>query len=413
MGAEDRNPFLTQRLAQSVADLSGNDRLFDYQSAIFRRNRYALDLAIHKFNGVESATSKQILDASTPTASREIAELGVISAAARAHLETGKAALKQILPMLEKRPHDIGLLLTIIQLYVQTHNPGPALNLLETFLRRLEAATTPDHLDVRFAPGLVAVAVALYRLQGRQNSVRIELARASAHWRSKPKDSATSHSLLREAGVELLKSSNPKHHAAAGATFETLVSKGDDTTATAGLVASFAGTDYAKIEPYLEGLTPVDRLTANVDVRALLNAGVASAAPPPTTTTAGAAGASTGKKRAADGEPSGAATATMNKRRKKKPRLPKNYEEGTKPDPERWLPLRDRSTYRPKGKKGKRRAQEATQGGFARGAAATADDHQETLELVGGAGAVKVEKAGGGGGGGGGGGKKGKKKGKK
>ena len=151
MGAEDRNPFLTQRLAQSVADLSGNDRLFDYQSAIFRRNRYALDLAIHKFNGVESATSKQILDASTPTASREIAELGVISAAARAHLETGKAALKQILPMLEKRPHDIGLLLTIIQLYVQTHNPGPALNLLETFLRRLEAATTPDHLDVRFA----------------------------------------------------------------------------------------------------------------------------------------------------------------------------------------------------------------------------------------------------------------------
>ena len=356
----------------------------------------------------------------------------MISAAARAHLETGKKALKEILPMLEKRPNDIGLLLTIIQLYVQTKNPGPALNLLETFLRRLEAATTPDHLDVRFAPGLVAVAVALYRLQGRQNSVRTELARASTHWRSKPKESGASSSLLREAGVELLKSSDPKHHAAAGVTFESLVAKsgggdkgknGDDATATAGLVASFAGSDYAKIEPYLAGLTPVDRLTAGVDVEALLGAGVASAAPTPATG-AGTTTAVAGKKRAAAGG-RGAGGGAARPRRAKKPRLPKNYEEGApKPDPERWLPLRDRSTYRPKGKKGKRRAQEATQGGFARGGQGPGagvgvgvSEDQETLELVGGAGAVRVEKAtpssGAGGGGAGGGGKKGKKKGKK
>ena len=441
VGIEDRNPFLTQRLTQSATSLSGNDKLFEYQASILRRNRYAGDLKVQKFNGVESSTSKLILSAApTPTASREIAELGVLSAAAHVHLETGKPALKEILPMLEKRPSDIGLLLTIIQLYVQTQNPGPALTLLETFLRRLEAATTaPDHLDVRFAPGLVAVAVALYRLQGRQNAVRTELARASTHWRSKQakEESAASISLLREAGVELLKSSNPRDHATAGATFENIVAKSgdgngkDDTIATAGLVASFATVDYAKIEPYLAGLTPVDRLTAGVDVRALIDAGVASiptsstAAPAGTvtTTTAAAAAAAVttattvlGKKRPADGEPS-------KHRRKKKPRLPKDYVEGvttTKPDPERWLPLRDRSTYRPKGKKGKRRALEATQGGIARGAAATttsaATNEEETLELVGGAGAVKVEKAGGSGGahgGGGGGGKKGKKKGKK
>lgn len=386
---------------------------------------------MQKFNGVESSTSKLILSAPTPTASREIAELGVLGAAAHAHLETGKTALKEILPMLEKRPSDIGLLLTIIQLYVQTQNPGPALTLLETFLRRLEAATTtPDHLDVRFAPGLVAVAVALYRLQGRQNAVRTELARASTHWRSKQaEESAASTSLLREAGVELLKSSNPRDHATAGATFENIVAKSDDandTTATAGLVASFATTDYSKIEPYLAGLTPVDRLTAGVNVRSLIDAGVASissgtstigttpaaGAAATTTATTTTAIASGSKKRPADGEPS-------KHRRKKKPRLPKDFVEGvttTKPDPERWLPLRDRSTYRPKGKKGKRRAQEATQGGVVRNTAV----EEETLELVGGAGAVKVERAaggsgvgGGGAGGGVGGGKKGKKKGKK
>ncbi|KAG4216698.1 hypothetical protein PC116_g34821, partial [Phytophthora cactorum] len=40
---------------------------------------------------------------------------------------------------------------------------------------------------------------------------------------------------------------------------------------------------------------------------------------------------------------------------------------------------------RPKGKKGRKRAQESTQGGVVK--------EEETLELVGGAGAVKVEKA--------------------
>lgn len=46
----------------------------------------------------------------------------------------------------------------------------------------------------------------------------------------------------------------------------------------------------------------------------------------------------------------------------RKSRLPKDYEQGKVPDPERWLPLRDRSTYRPKGKKGRAKAA-LTQGG--------------------------------------------------
>lgn len=388
-GSSSQNPYLTHRVTQSAAELSGNDTLFEYQAAVLRRNQYALDLQIQKFNGVESSTLKRILKTPTPTASSEVAGLGVINAAAHAHLQTGKAALKAILPMLEKRPHDIGLLLTVIQLYVQTKNPGPALTLLETFLRRLEAATTPDHDDVRFAPGLVAVAVALYRLQGRQNSIRTELARASTHWRSRPKDSATS--LLQEAGVALLKSSNPKDVASAGETFDALVAKSgsDNPIAAAGLVASFATSDFAKIEPHLASLTPIDRLTVGTEVQALIDAGIATAP-------ASAPAASGKKKRGADGE--GDRPAGASKRPRKK-RLPKNYEEGKLPDPERWLPLRDRSTYRPKGKKGKKRAQDSTQGGTVK--------EEETLELVGGAGAVKVEKATGGQGG------KKKKKGKK
>jgi signal recognition particle subunit SRP72 len=74
--------------------------------------------------------------------------------------------------------------------------------------------------------------------------------------------------------------------------------------------------------------------------------------------------------------------------RKRKRRQPRSSPgEDQQPDPERWLPLRDRSSFRPKGKKGKKKASEATQGGIEKG--------EEALELVGGAGAVKVERTGG------------------
>lgn len=49
--------------------------------------------------------------------------------------------------------------------------------------------------------------------------------------------------------------------------------------------------------------------------------------------------------------------------KKKKTRLPKGVEPGKVADPERWLPERDRSTYRPKGRKDKKKAAGATQGG--------------------------------------------------
>ncbi|KAJ3560800.1 hypothetical protein NPX13_g9181 [Xylaria arbuscula] len=367
-GAEG-NPYLTHRISELAGKLSGNDRLFEYQQSILRRNKYALDLQMQKFQGVQSSSHNQVLSASTPSALIDVAPLGVINAAACTEMGKDKAAIRKILPALEKRPNDVGLLLTIIQLYIQTGNPGPALHILETFLKRLETATTTDYTDARFSPGLVAVAVALYRLHGRQNAIRAELARASAHWRSK--SDSTSTSLLREAGVELLRSSNPEDVAAAGATFEKLVTQpGQDITAAAGLVASFATNDFAKAEPYLSKLTPVERLTAATDVQALIRAGVCQAAAP----------APSSRKRGADG-----IEKEKVAKRQRKRRLPKDYEEGKQPDPERWLPLRDRSTYRPKGKKGKKRAQEVTQGGVVK--------EEETLELVGGAGAVKVEKA--------------------
>ncbi len=270
-------PYIAQRLAEAISTPSGNDRLFEFQARVMRRNKYITELRCQKFEGVKTTTSKLLSKGAdgAPGTSPEIVSLGVLNAAAKAELQTGKDALRRILPLLDSRPDDVGLLLTIIQLYIQTKNPGPAISLLEAFFKRLETATTPDHADVRFAPGLVALAVALYRLQGRHAATRTELAKAAAHWQRSPTGAATS--LLRAAGIELLRSPNRAHLATAGAAFARICdSDHTDRAATAGLVASFATTDFARVEPHLAALTPVDQLTKNIDAARLLQAGVAS-----------------------------------------------------------------------------------------------------------------------------------------
>ncbi|KAL2266518.1 hypothetical protein VTJ83DRAFT_5870 [Remersonia thermophila] len=413
----EANPFLAQRLAEQLPEPKGNDKLFEYQSSLLRHNKYVLDLHAQKFSGVARSTAKILSKDPVPSITSSKSDLGVLGAAAASQLRAGEDALKEILPLLKSRPDDVGLLLTAIQLYVQLNNPSPAIELLESFFARLETAATPEHADVRFAPGLVALAVSLYRTQNRHVAIRQELGKAASHWQKKTDSSAASSpgaSVLRAAGVELLRSSHPADLAAAGEAFTRIAAaRPDDRFARAGLVASYATTDFSRAEPHLEVLPAVESLIRGVDVNALLEAGVATPPPPPAQPSRGtkrpaapAEDAAGKQQQQQQQQPSAAAAAK--KRRKRK--LPKNYDPDKKPDPERWLPLRDRSTYRPKGKKGRKRAAEATQGGVVR-------DDQETLELAGGAGSVKVEKASAsgaaaGGGGGGGGGKK-KKKGKK
>lgn len=380
---------MTQRIFDSVPNLSHTEKHFEHQASILQRNRYTIDLQAQKYPGVSKSTSSAILKSPSPTISPYISSLSVLNAAAHAKSETGKASLKSILPLLEKRPNDVGLILVVIQLYLLINNPGPAISLLETFFRRLEESTTPADQDVRYAPGLVALIISLYRLSGRKSPIKTELGKAASYWRKKSKPSL---SLLRAAGTSLLESSNPEDLSAAGEIFSSLRSQDpNDRTAIAGYVASYATSDFSKVSSNLDKLTPVSRLISGIDAAALEEAGVPTLPAPSTLTS---------KKRSLD-EKDKEKPVPVKKKKISKSKMPKDFEEGRKMDPERWLPLRDRSTYRPKGKKGKKKAMEMTQGGVVK--------EEESLELAGGAGTVKVEKAGGLGGAG----KAKKKKGKK
>jgi signal recognition particle subunit SRP72 len=280
-----------------------------------------------------------------------VTSAGVLNAAAHAKGEEGKTALKYLLPELERNPFNVGLLLTILQIYLIKHNPTSATRLLEAFFKRVEDSSSDTKQAVRFNPGLVALAVRLYRSQGRRSRASRELAQAASHWRQS-QDAPTT--LLQAAGTALLESSNSEDVSSAADIFSKLHDQdSEDRIAAAGYVAAYATTDPSRVKAEVERLAPLTQLVRDVDVDALENAGI-----PQSSKALAIAQKTASRKR-------GAPDQASNKRKRiRKSRLPKDYDPAKAPDPERWLPLRDRSTYRPKGKKGKKKDADRTQGGI-------------------------------------------------
>ncbi|KAK5174641.1 Signal recognition particle subunit SRP72 [Saxophila tyrrhenica] len=345
--ASDSNPFLAQRIVSKDLDTLKPDYPFQFQRAVLNRNRYATDLQSLKFGGTADSTKAVLSKHPSPNTDTFCNGMSVVNAAAHAQSQTGKEAIKLILPVLEKRPTDVGLVLTIVQLYVLSGNAGSAIKLLEGFLRRLEQSAKEAELEVRYSPGLVGTMASLYHTQGRRNHEQRELAKAASHWKRRTKERpAGVLQLLRAAGSALLDSPAPEHQELATSIFTELHSLNpSDSIATAGLIASSPASAPSDLT---STLTPIDRLISTIDAPSLESAGLAQ---PPTTPGV------TRKRPAED------SNQKPRKAKKIRPsRIPKDYDPAKTPDPERWLPLRDRSTYRPKGKKGKARANLLSQG---------------------------------------------------
>ncbi|KAF2798591.1 hypothetical protein K505DRAFT_371580 [Melanomma pulvis-pyrius CBS 109.77] len=354
---EHTNPYLSHRLFHASPKPPKTDQHFSFQSVIIRQDEYAVSLLAHKFAGVTSSTGKLISAAPAPTTSPTVNTAAVLNAAAHArNAVTEKAALKEVLPLLEKRPNDVGLLLTIMNLYVLTNNHAAATHLLESFFRRLEQSGSGSDLDVRFAPGLVAALVSLYAHQGRHSASKNELAKAAEYWR-KPHKSETntpSKALMTAAGTALLESQNNESLTAAGEIFGSLYAQDKtDRAAIAGLVAAYSLTNPTELPSELvDSLPQVERLVQDTDAAALEDAGVPSVTP-----TSANIQSEVARKRAAESK------APVKAKRIRKSRMPKDFDPNKKMDLERWLPMRDRTYYRPKGKKGKKKAEGLTQGG--------------------------------------------------
>ena len=341
------NPYVSQKLLQDLSALPKVDRLFQYQADPLQRSDLSLDLMVNKPSVVLRTTGRG-LNSSQPTTSAHINKLSVLNAAAQAQNELGKLGLRKILPLIEKRPLDIGLVMTVIHLYLLTNNKGSAITIMQSLMKRLEDSNGATDQDVRFAPGLVAAATSLYNVDGRKAQVRSELAGAARYWRYKSKPPP---GLLKASGQSLLESGDEGDRLEAQEIFNKLYDEEPtDNSTIAGFVAAYSD-EPSKCKTQAEKLTSVDRLITGIDVTSLEAAGVPQ--------DSGSNILNASQKRALEDKPKPV------KKRIRKSRLPKDYNPNKSPDPERWLPLKDRSTYRPpKGKKGKQKTAALTQGGF-------------------------------------------------
>ena len=345
------NPYVAHKSLDRNTRFQNVDKPFQVQQRTLDTNIKAADLQALKFDGVARSTAKFLKSQQLPFTSVDLTTAGVLNAAAHARGQDGKLALKNLLPELERSPHNIGLLLTIIQIHVSMHNPASAIKLLESFFEWVDQSSFDSREDVRFSPGLVAVSVALYRSQGRRSHATRELERAAFHWRQMPEPPAL---LLQAAGATLLESLYPQDASSAAEIFTTLHEKRpDDRIAAAGYVAAYASKDPLKVIAEVEQLTPVSQLIQGIDVDNLENAGI-----PQQSNALAILQKTASRKRGLPDRGSNKA------KRIRKSRLPKDCDPHKTPDPERWLPLRDRSTYRPKGKKGRKRDADRTQGGI-------------------------------------------------
>ncbi|KAL2343424.1 hypothetical protein Fmac_004709 [Flemingia macrophylla] len=196
--------------------------------------------------------------------------------------------------------------------------------------------------DIQHMPATVATLVSLKERAGDIDGAAAVLDDATKWWSNAMSEDNKLNIIMQEAASFKLRHGREED---AAQLFEELVKSQGSIEALVGLVTTVARMDVVKAELYEKQLTTLPGLKG-IDVDSLeRTSGVKQVEGPhvgvPETYEEGKNKTKTKKKR------------------KRKPRYPKGFDPanpGPPPDPERWLPKRERSTYRPK-RKDKRAAQ--------------------------------------------------------
>ncbi|EOY00809.1 SRP72 RNA-binding domain isoform 1 [Theobroma cacao] len=222
------------------------------------------------------------------------------------------------------------------------------------FLARAQVAAAAGHHqiaaeslakvpDIQHMPATVATLVALKERAGDINGAAAVLDSAIKWWKSAMTEDNQLSVIMQEAASFKLRHGKEED---AALLYEELVKSHGSIEALVGLITTVAHVNVDKAEAYEKQLKPLPGLNG-VDVDGLER--------------------TSGAKHVEDAPHGGLAEAQEDgkikekskKKRKRKPRYPKGFDPanpGPPPDPERWLPKRERSSYRPK-RKDKRAAQ--------------------------------------------------------
>ena len=189
--------------------------------------------------------------------------------------------------------------------------------------------------------GIVATLVSFLTQLGAPQEAIVVLDNAVEYWEKQPRGPINDSSLLRIMQANAQYKLVHSEHQLAAMVLEKLHQRSpQDIQVLAQLIDAYSKFNPAKAEQFSQSL-PTFQHSAGLDVDALEQAPQYIRKPKdkPSTTVA--------KGKAQDKE----IKPKLKPKKKRKLRLPKNYNPKVAPDPERWLPLRERSYY----KKGKKR----------------------------------------------------------
>uniref|UniRef100_A0A8C6XSH8 Signal recognition particle subunit SRP72 n=1 Tax=Naja naja TaxID=35670 RepID=A0A8C6XSH8_NAJNA len=204
--------------------------------------------------------------------------------------------------------------------------------------------------ELRHKPGMVSALVTMYSHEEDIDSAIEVLAQAIEWYQEFQPKSPILLSLIREAANFKLKHGRKKE--AISDLEELWKQNPDDVHTLAQLISAYSLVDAEKAKVLSKHLPSSDTMSLKVDVEALENSHGATyirkKGGKPTTENQ--------QKEQGQGD-------VKKKKKKKKGKLPKNYDPKMTPDPERWLPMRERTYYRGR-KKGKKKDQigKGTQG---------------------------------------------------
>ncbi|XP_003415941.1 signal recognition particle subunit SRP72 isoform X2 [Loxodonta africana] len=207
--------------------------------------------------------------------------------------------------------------------------------------------------ELKHKPGMVSALVTMYSHEEDIDSA-IEVFTQAIQWYQNHQPKSSAHlSLIREAANFKLKYGRKKE---AISDLEQLWKQNPkDIHTLAQLISAYSLVDPEKAKVLSNHLPSSDSMSLKVDVEALENSPGATYI------------RKKGGKAAGDNQTKEQGQGDLKKKKKKKKgKLPKNYDPKVTPDPERWLPMRERSYYRGR-KKGKKKDQigKGTQGATA------------------------------------------------
>uniref|UniRef100_A0A8C9LTC8 Signal recognition particle subunit SRP72 n=1 Tax=Piliocolobus tephrosceles TaxID=591936 RepID=A0A8C9LTC8_9PRIM len=207
--------------------------------------------------------------------------------------------------------------------------------------------------ELKHKPGMVSALVTMYSHEEDIDSA-IEVFALAIQWYQNHQPKSPAHlSLIREAANFKLKYGRKKE--AISDLQQLWKQNPKDIHTLAQLISAYSLVDPEKAKALSKHLPSSDSMSLKVDVEALENS-------PGATYIRKKGGKVTG-----DSQPKEQGQGDLKKKKKKKKgKLPKNYDPKVTPDPERWLPMRERSYYRGR-KKGKKKDQigKGTQGATA------------------------------------------------